>query len=129
VSYSNYQLKNRILYRFNAQNRLALVVPKCCQTGLMQEYQTDVPHVSQTRMIELLQDRFYWAGMVKDIRRYVSGCLECNKFKPGQPTNHGLLIPVMTTKPFEIVGVDIFGPIHMSNKRNRYVLVCISSFY
>ena len=128
VSYSNYQLKDGVLYRFNSQNRLLLVVPRSRQKGLMQEYHTGVPHASQTRMIDLLQDRLYWAGMAKDIRSFVSACIECNKFKPGKPTNHGLLIPVLTTKPFEIVGVDIFGPIHMSDKRNRYVLVCIDLF-
>jgi transposase InsO family protein len=124
---NEYQLRNGVLYKLTENGRV-LVVPASRRTQILEEYHLGVTHASQDRMLDLFKVRFYWPGMTRDIRDFVSACLECNKVKPAQPTHHGLLRPIVTTKPFEIVGIDIFGPIHISKNRYRYILVCIDLF-
>ena len=58
---------------------------------------------------------------------WVASCDKCQKHKPNKP-NHGQLIPLRTTYPFEIVGIDIQGPFKTSRAGNKYILVCIDYF-
>ena len=41
----------------------------------------DVGHMGVARSMNLLQDRFYWPGMAKDMTQHVRKCMRCNCFK------------------------------------------------
>ena len=84
-------------------------------------------HTSRDRLYNLLRNRFYWYGMYRDVKAWVDACIPC-KAKVNQPLNHGLLVPIKTVKPFEMVGMDIIGPLTMSKDGFKYVLVCIDMF-
>ena len=85
-------------------------------------------HLARDRLYQMLRSRFYWYGMFADCSRWVNSCLKCNQVKPTQPLNHGLLQPIVTTRPFEIVGADILGPVTTSEDGNSYILVCVDLY-
>lgn len=66
--------------------------------------------------------------MYEDIERWIKACLVCNQIKPGPSRRHGLLQPIKVTFPFEIVGIDILGPLRKTKRNNRYILVFIDLF-
>lgn len=66
--------------------------------------------------------------MKNDIQTYVNGCLACLKRQRGKPNRYGLLQNIKTTKPFEIVSIDIVGPYKKTRRNNLYVLCCIDLF-
>jgi hypothetical protein len=61
-------------------------------------------------------------------REWVKACDTCTKHKTPAPLNHGLLIPIVTTRPFQIVAIDLVGPLQVSSTKNKYILVCIDLF-
>lgn len=66
--------------------------------------------------------------MFSDINAWVASCKTCRQFKDTQPLSHGYLIPIISTHPFEIVGVDISGPYEKSKNGFKYILVCVDHF-
>ncbi len=66
-------------------------------------------HMSRDRMYAIFKTRYYWDGMSADVGRWVGACEVCSKVKANQPKKHGLLMPIVTSDPFEMVGMDILG--------------------
>jgi hypothetical protein len=66
--------------------------------------------------------------MHKDINDWVNACEVCSKVKANQPKSNGLLIPIVTSAPFELIGIDILGPFKVSDEGYEYVLTCIDIY-
>ena len=66
--------------------------------------------------------------MIHDIKLWVNSCRKCTQHKRYKPHNHGLLMPITSLYPFQIVGIDIAGPFKRTNGGNKYILVCIDYF-
>ena len=49
--------------------------------------------------------------MFQDINQWVAACPKCSRIKSNDPKRAGLLQPIITTKPFELVAADIMGPL------------------
>jgi hypothetical protein len=54
--------------------------------------------------------------MQKDVEKYVGTCTLCQENKTPKNINHGELIPLLPTRPFELVTTDILGPIRTTSK-------------
>ena len=124
------KLKKDLLYKIVPSKEDLLVIPISLRDKLLYHFHNTIlsVHTSRDRMLKIMQDRFYWPGITTDISRWVSGCLTCSKIKPTQPLINGLLVPIATSAPFEIVGMDILGPFKVSKDGYKYVLVCIDLF-
>ena len=73
--------------------------------------------------------RFYWLKMYKDIKNYIANCTICLENKRSQHRQN----PKMTmfdqcTAPFQVIQVDLLGPLAMTKNRNRYIAVCVDQF-
>jgi hypothetical protein len=82
-------------------------------------------HLGMDRTYKTLQDRFYWPGMYADTEAWVKGCSLCGGGKAPAPLLS--VAPIGTlpvpTSPFEIVSVDVMGPLQPTPRGNRYILV------
>ena len=68
-------------------------------------------HQGSSAMLNLLQQRYHWVNMDKDIKEWVGYCYVCKMYgNKGQPLKIGSLKP---TGPFDIVSVDVltFGSV------------------
>ena len=61
-------------------------------------------------------------------RNRVNACLQCARVKTNMPKSHGLLQPIITSRPFEIVAMDIMGPLTSSDEGFQYLLNCVDFF-
>ena len=52
--------------------------------------------------------------MFHDISQWVAACPKWSTVKTNMPHNAGLLQPIITTQPFEMVAIDIMGPLKTS---------------
>lgn len=84
--------------------------------------------MGRDRLYEVIKSRFYWPSMYDDIRSWVKSCLECNKYKHFQPKHNGLLMPIRSIKPFQIVGIDHFGPLKITKDGNVYIAIFVDYF-
>jgi len=126
---SDYILEGDVLYKKHTSNKL-LVIPQNCRENILSSYHNDasLAHISSNSLYKIFSTRYFWPTMREDIKRWTSSCLSCNQRKPSKPNNHGLLQPIKVTRPFELVGRDILGPLVKSSDGYKYILVCIDYF-
>ena len=83
-------------------------------------------HKGETYTLELLQRRFYWPRMRRDVVRYVRSCEVCLASKAWSGKTPGLLQPIeVPTQRWESVGMDFVGPLRATRRGNDMILVII----
>ena len=112
-------------------DRLRLAIPTSMIEEVISTFH-EGPHGAHRRRDEtyaVIRNRFSWPNMYKDVADWVKSCITCNRVKPSRPIRNGLLSPIVTTHPFEMVGVDIVGPFSGPTGRpDKYILVAIDLF-
>src|SRR5215204_4627835 len=68
-----------------------------------------------------LKDDFYWPSMYKTIEDFTKTCDTCQR--RGRPKRNNPLRPITVSEPFELIGVDLVGPLKITNSGNRYIIV------
>ena len=119
-----YFIENNILYK-KENSRNKLVIPKSLKNEVLKLCHDDMSggHLGFKRTWPKVRDRFYWSSMYKDTFEWTKACVKCAKRKRPEPSKLGLM-PINEAKlPFEMVGVDILGPLTETKQGNRYVLV------
>ncbi|RNA04289.1 Retrotransposable element Tf2, partial [Brachionus plicatilis] len=77
---NNFCIEGRILCYKGLQEKPVVVIPQQLVTTLLDYYHSSyLSHVGRDKMFQNLRKKFYWAGMYKDIRRWVQACITCNK--------------------------------------------------
>ena len=104
-----------------------LVIPQAMIPELLELYHAHElsAHMSRDRLYQLLTKQFYWKGMFGNISRWVSACPRCSTNMPKQA---GLLQPIITSQPFEMIAMDIMGPLKTSPEGYKYLLNMIDIF-
>ena len=125
-------MKNNVLY-YSGENQKEkkLVIPHNLREsvlGLYHNHELSTVHMATDKMIQLFKKRFMWPGMTNDIKKWVGSCKKCCQHKRYQPHQHGLLTPIKSELPFQIIGADIAGPFKRSTGGNKYILVIIDYF-
>ena len=126
----SFEIVDGLLYLAKQDGKKLLVIPWNLIEDVLYLYHNEAMsvHLSRDRLYQLLRNRFYWYGMFADVSRWVNGCIKCSQVKPTTPLNHGLLQPIMSKQPFDILGVDILGPITTSSEGYSYILVCVDLY-
>ncbi len=86
-------------------------------------------HVGVKKVKRLLNARFTWPGMGKDVCEFVQSCDQCARLnKSGNRTTRMCERPIVT-EPFESVAVDIVGPLPKAKGGVQYILtfVCMAT--
>jgi hypothetical protein len=119
---------NGIIYK-KVNEQLLLLLPKQLVNHVLQQYHNHAlgGHRARDRLYETLRTRFFWISMYKDVKNYVNSCELCLKIKTRAPVSNGLLKPIVTKRPFELIGIDI-AYLPLSKGGYRYVLVAIDYF-
>lgn len=123
-----YLMNNGVLYRFSPESEeeeAQQVVPKAQITRILQENH-DSPlsgHYGVERTIQRINKRYYWPGMRRHITEHVSRCLECQKFKPSNLKPAGLLQTPIQSQRFEILSIDLFGPLPETPTGDRWIFI------
>ena len=67
-------------------------------------------HMGITKTVAKISERFYWIGIKKDVVKWIGECDRCQrseKIKTVAP----VLKPIKTEGPWQMVGVDLIGPL------------------
>lgn len=85
-------------------------------------------HSSGSKTYDKLCRVATWPGIRQDVLKYARSCPVCQKAKPrgGQPP--GLMQPVVSQSPWQIVACDVMGPFPRSPRGNQYLLVVTDHF-
>lgn len=123
-----YTITDSQLYKHDKRDpaRLLLVLPKSMVEYVLQETH-DKPtggHFGIFRTVDSIRRRFYWPTLDEDVSKYVRTCDLCQRKKANNQRKEGLMIPMpIPQEIFEIVGMDLMGPLPKSSKGHYFILV------
>lgn len=125
---NNYLIKNDLLFRKTlAGDRF--VIPKVAKFGLLHKFHDQIGHPGFNRCEQVVKEQFWFPGMTRFIRKYVSSCLQCAYNKGNHGKQQGELHPIIKEPiPMHTLHVDHLGPFAKTRKGYTYVLVIIDSF-
>ena len=115
-----------VLRRDNGKHS-QIVLPKKFHRLVYKELHEEMGHLGADRVLNLARERFYWPHMQRDIEQYVGRVCRCMKQKPPAVKPRAPLQPILTTSPFELVGVD-FLHLEKSSGGYEYILVIVDHF-
>jgi Integrase zinc binding domain len=124
----SFVLENGILYRKNFKvpgPTKLLVIPESMKVQILYDIH-DGPvggsHLGYMKTYGKLRSRFYWEGMARQVEGYVKSCGDCQAKKNPHLLPAGLLQPIPVGAPFDMIGIDLLGPLKRSVNRHRFIV-------
>ena len=102
-------MKNGLLYRQSklgqtGETVLEFVVPQTHRNAALDGCHREAAHQGQSRSLSLMQERFWWPGIARDLRNHIRKCGRCEKFEATLPV--APLRPLTCSRPGELLHVD-----------------------
>lgn len=85
-------------------------------------------HLGIHRTVSRAQNRFYWVDYKPDIIKWVHNCTICNSRKQPHRKAKSKMKQYCVGAPMERVALDLIGPLPLSHKGNKYVLI-VSDYF
>ena len=85
-------------------------------------------HLGVRKTLDKIRTRFYRPALKNRTITFIKTCLICQKIKNPQTMHKAKLQPLLPTRPFQVVTVDIIGPLPLSKGGNMYILVVCDHF-
>ena len=125
-------IKDDMLWRKQLEGRdvLQLIVPYSLHQTVLKGIHEGAAggHLEEGKMLGRLKERFYWPGCSERVREWCRACARCAMRKSPAPKNRAKLQSLRTGYPMQIVCVDIMGPLPITEKGSKYVLVAADCF-
>ena len=80
-------------------------------------------HFGRPRTYLALRQRFYWFRMKSESERWVRTCDVCQKCKKPARYNRAMLQSYVVGSPMERIGIDVLGPLPISDRGHTVILV------
>ena len=85
-------------------------------------------HMGRDKTYERISRDFYFSDMYRYVAIYVKTCPLCQKVKDGKEISTSSLGSIPTTERWDILSIDLWGPLPFSRDGNKYVLTVVDSF-
>lgn len=108
-----------------------LFVPETMRTKVIQECHDDklASHFGAFKTTRRILQRYYWPGIVNDVKSYVKQCHVCLQSKSQTKKKFGLMGKMKTaTRPWQVVSMDLMGPFVRSSNGNEFLFVACDYF-
>jgi len=120
-------VRNNNLYKLDKRspNNLLKVLQKHELFPVLYIFHNDptAAHFAVDNMFEKIRNRYYWPQMYEDIRKYVQSCDSCQK--RGKNRKNQKMHPIPVGDPFYQIGIDFVGPLPITERGNRYIIVAM----
>ena len=102
-------LKNGLLYHKTrltktGEDLWCFIIPKSHRGIALDGCHSEVAHQGQHRSISLMQERFWWPGMTRDMINKVKNCTRCKKYEGTPPI--AKLQKLQCSGPGELLHID-----------------------
>jgi len=121
----HYKVKDKLLYKKNRKDPdKPIRVIKWTEVEpilYMMHSHSTAGHLGTDAMYYKISERYYWDQMYKDVQNYVRSCEVCQK--RGKSKRKEPLHPIQVGRAFERIGIDLVGPLPITARNNRYIIV------
>ena len=103
-----------------------LFVPPTLRHQVLLDNHTDklAGHLATNKTLRRISSKFWWPNLYTDVYTFVKQCAACNVSHGKLRINQGTPQPIVVSRVFEIVGIDLLTlPVTRSN--NKYVIVAV----
>ena len=117
-----------LMYKYKQGN--CIVIPNSLRNSVLQWGHSAV-HDGQDKMLLKILSKYWWTGMRDDIKLFTQSCHGCQAVKGGRNTRYsksGKIQTFSAKTPFELVSIDICGPLPQTSDGNRYIVSMIDKF-
>ena len=104
---------------------IQMLIPLEMRSTILEHLHNRAGHMGVKRTLERVRHRFYWPGYVE---RWVRECETCQKRNNPQPCPQAPLGTISASHPFQKITWDIMGPLPVTRKGNKYILVVTDVF-
>ena len=106
-----------------------VVVPRLGEREkIVLETHRGMGHYGVQRVLDRLQQNYWWRGMGDAVVRVIRACLSCARVKAGFRESGKELQPLPIRGMGYRWGVDFAGPLAVTPRGNKWILVCIEHF-
>ena len=127
-----FELKNGTLYKKTfddyGNSKTLLCLPRELRQPVLQELHASLVgggHGGYFKTSAKLRDRFYYPKRDQSVRKFILSC-DCCQFRKSDTTPKGTLTPIRTGKPFDLIGMDLIGPLPRSGvERFSHIICCV----
>ena len=105
-----------------------IVIPLPERTKILKLIHGNKIHPGISRTLEILKSRFYWPTWRRDVYDHVTTCRVCKQVNGNRRKRNQAFRQFLSGTPWQRIMVDFFGPLPMSGRGNRYILVFMDQF-
>ena len=103
---------------------LALVIPKSWKFTILVEAHDKLGHQGNNHTYCLIKWQYYWKGMNKDIRKYITNCMLC-RWDKAKVQQYPLQMTEIPDRPFDKIAIDLVTDCKTSTSGNKHILTII----
>ena len=104
---------------------LVLVLPKSFREKVLVLAHDKMQHMGARRVTILIKQRFTWPGVGQDIIQFCRSCSICQKCSKPKARKALMVERPVLSEPFEVLAVDLVGPMPKGRGGYRYLLTAI----
>lgn len=138
TSFLDYQIKNNKLFRYKKSlNPLTRefewkeVIPRESRQSIIEENHSNptAGHFGILKTYKRLSLKYFWPDMHRDVTDFVSNCDICKSCKHANHATLGTMgRPKDICRPFQMISMDLVGPLPPSRKQNTFLFVVTCCF-
>lgn len=123
-------LFRRFHKRDSSGSFLQLLVPRSLREEILYQMHDTLlsGHLGKRKCCEKTLQRFYWFGVREDVNNWVKQCDICGSIKPSFRTPRAPLGRMVVGAPLDRLATDILGPLPLTPRGNKYILVVTDYF-
>ena len=103
---------------------LTLVIPKSWKYTVLVEAHTKLGRQGNSCTYCLIKCQYYWKGMNKDIRKYITNCVLC-QWEKAKVQQYPLQMTEIPDRPFDKIAFDLVTECKTSTSGNKHILTII----
>ena len=111
-------------------SHLQFIVPRSMKHDILYQVHNTIVSCDfgRKKMVEKLLQRFLWYGVQDDVYTWILQCDKCAENKRPQKTPRAPFGKMQVGATFDCLSTDYIGPLPLTPRGNRYILVTTCSF-
>ena len=112
------------------EKRWQVVVPRRRQEAVLQAMHgaAGSGHFGVTKTLRRVRQAFYWGRLRRDVEDFCRCCDLCTARKGPPGRSRAQLQQFPVGEPMQRLGVDVLGPLPLTERGNRYILAAVDYF-
>ena len=117
------------LLRLRTEDKQILIPPRF-RDDIMRYFHTNYSglHQAARRIYKTMKPYVAWFGMLADIKQFVNHCRTCKLAKTNPSKRAGFMQQFTAKEPYEMIAIDLVGPLPVTSRGMRYILIAIDRF-